>query len=80
MDPKHPLSLQNQKLSQKDELMKISDYTIEPEKHEETVKNRVIGGLNNDAQAMLDLADQWSRSDQHIAIDSGKWRSSEAAI
>lgn len=31
-----------------------------------------IRGQKNDAQEPSNLADQWSRSDRHIAIDSGR--------
>lgn len=58
----------------------MENYTIGPEKHEEIVKDKAIGGLNNFAGKPSDLADQWSRSGRHIAIGSGKRRLSEAAI
>ncbi len=60
-DPKwilDPLSLQNQKTIAEDEPLKMAENTIGSEKHEETMKNRAIRGLNNDAQELLDLADQ----------------------
>ena len=52
--------------------------TIGPEKHEEMATNRVIEGLDSDAQEPLDLADQWSRFDQHIVVGEGWRRLSEA--
>lgn len=58
----------------------MADYTISSEKHEEIVENRLIGGQRNNAQGPSDLADQWSRSDRHIAIGDGKQRKSDVII
>ena len=68
MGPKNPLILQKSKLSQKENLHKMVENTIESEKHEETVENRPIGGQRNNTKEPSDLADQWSRSDWHITI------------
>jgi len=74
MDPENPISLQKSLNIAKDELLKMADYTIRPEKHEEIVKNRAIGGLINNAQEPSDLADQRSKSDRHIVTRDGKQR------
>ena len=58
----------------------MADYTIGPEKHEEMAKNRVIEGVDSDAQQPSDLADQRSRSDRHITIGGGRQRILEPII
>ena len=58
----------------------MAENTIAKEKQGEMVKIELNGGLNNDAQELSDLVDQWSRSDRHITIGDGKRRLSEASI
>jgi len=71
MDPKHPISLQTSKTIAP---LKMADYTIENEKHKEKVEIELIEGLDSDAQEASDLADQWSKSNQHITISGGYQR------
>ena len=58
----------------------MAENTIAKEKQEEMVKTELNEGLNNNAQELLNLADQWSRSNRHIAIGEGYQRLSKAAI
>ena len=58
----------------------MTDYTIGSEKHKETIEIEPIGGQNNFAQELSNLADQRSRFDRHIIIGSDRQRLSEVTI
>lgn len=80
MDLKHPISLQNKKLSHRGKPLKKADHTIEKEKQEEMAKNRVIRSQRNNAQELSNLANQRSRSDRHITIGVDRRSPLEAAL
>jgi len=58
----------------------MAENTIAQEKHGEMAKTDLIGGLSNIAQKPSDLADQQSRSNQHITVRGSRWSLSEAAL